>query len=64
MMTSNGEIGLLYEAGDDNGLVDCLNQSLLLDRSIIRQRVLQQFQEKLSFEANARQTIDVIQSIA
>jgi glycosyltransferase involved in cell wall biosynthesis len=63
MMTSNGEIGLLYERGDENGLVDRLNQSLVMERDLVRQRVLQQFHEKLSFEANARQTIDVIQSL-
>lgn len=63
MMTSNGEIGLLYEPGDENGLLSCLNKSLLLDRKYHKQRVLQQFHEKLSFEANARQTVDVIRGI-
>ncbi len=63
MMTSNGEIGLLYEPGDENGLLHCLNQSLFIDRKLVRQRVLQQFHEKLSFEANARQTVEIIESI-
>ena len=64
MMTSNGKIGLLYEPGDEKGLAECLNRSVSLDSGVMRKLVLQQFHEKLSFDANATQTLDVIHSIA
>lgn len=64
MMTDNGQIGLLYDPGDVDGLADCLRRSLELDKKEMKQRVLQQFNLKLSFQANARQIVDVIHSIA
>lgn len=64
MMTAYGQIGLLYNPGDEDGLVDCLNRSLELDKEEMKQRVLRQFDQKLSFAANARQIVDVINSIA
>jgi glycosyltransferase involved in cell wall biosynthesis len=64
MMTANGQIGLLYNPGDEHGLVACLNRSLVLDKEEMKHRVLRQFDQKLSFEANARQIVDVIRSIA
>jgi glycosyltransferase involved in cell wall biosynthesis len=63
-MTANGQMGLLYDPGDEDGLVACFNQSLVLDKEELKKRVLSQFDRKLSFEANARQIVDVIRSIA
>ena len=64
MMTANGQIGLLYDPGDEDGLFACFSRSLELDKEEMKQRVLRQFDQKLSFDANARQIVDVIHSIA
>ena len=63
MMTDQGRIGLLYEAGDEQGLLNALHRSLSLDRESEKTRVLQRFKCELSFEANARKIIQVIHEI-
>ncbi len=63
MMTDNGRIGLLFEPGNEEALLHALNQSVQINRVKMKQLVLQQFDRKLSFEANARNIVDVIHSI-
>ena len=60
MMTDQGRIGFLYEAGSENDLLVTLQKSLTVNRSEEKQKVLAQFASKLSFEANARQIMNVI----
>lgn len=60
MMTDRGRIGLLYEAGNENDLFDALQKSLKLNQPEERKKVLEQFNNELSFEANARKIMNVI----
>lgn len=52
-MTGQGKCGLLYEPGNENGLLSVLLQTRQLDKKIEREKVLRQFNEELSFEAIA-----------
>ncbi len=52
-MTSNGQCGFLYKAGDEAALLNVLLQSVKIDREAERSRVLQQFKALLSFDAIA-----------
>jgi glycosyltransferase involved in cell wall biosynthesis len=63
MMTSNGEVGFLFQAGNPTSLQECLEKSLLVDKKLERQRVLKQFQCKLSFKAIADKMIQVIKAV-
>ena len=60
MMTDNGRIGLLYEPGDEDGLLSALERSLELNCIGVKYLVLQQFKEKLSFDAHARSIMEII----
>jgi glycosyltransferase involved in cell wall biosynthesis len=60
MMTSNGEIGLLYEPADVQGLYNALLQSKKIDKAKERSKVLNQFREKLSCEAITEAMLNVI----
>jgi len=63
MMTGEAKVGLLYEPGDEAGLLAALHNTLKLDAVKEKEKVLQQFRQELSFEAIADKTIDVIKSI-
>jgi glycosyltransferase involved in cell wall biosynthesis len=63
MMTDQRRIGLLYEAGNENDLIDALQKSLKLNQPEERKKVLEQFNNELSFEANARKIMSVINDI-
>jgi glycosyltransferase involved in cell wall biosynthesis len=52
-MTDEGKCGLLYKAGDETALLDILLQSVQLNREAERDKVLQQFNAALSFDAIA-----------
>lgn len=60
MMTDGGRIGFLYEPGDVNGLYSAIEQSLLLDQSSEREKVLSHFEATISGDANARKIMEVI----
>jgi len=53
-MTNGGRCGLTFEAGDEVGLCDALQQAALLDINLMRELVLKQFCDKLSFETISR----------
>ena len=63
MMTGVGKVGLLYEAGNEKGLVDALHKALTLNVAKEKENVLQQFRNVLSDEAIARDTMNVIKEI-
>jgi glycosyltransferase involved in cell wall biosynthesis len=63
MMTGLGRIGLLYESGNENDLFDALQKSLMMNQSDEKKKVLEQFTNELSFEANARKIMKVINEI-
>jgi glycosyltransferase involved in cell wall biosynthesis len=53
MMTDNGKIGMLYDAGNEVELLAALQQTAMLDTSAEKQKVLAYFASTLSFEAIA-----------
>jgi glycosyltransferase involved in cell wall biosynthesis len=63
MMTDNGRIGLLYPAGDSDLLFGRLIESVKIDLKKTKELVLERFEEKLSFDANARQIMEVIEML-
>lgn len=63
MMTDNGRIGLLYEAGNEEGLLSTLQKSLALDLENEKKKVLERFKNEFSFEANARKIMNVINEL-
>jgi glycosyltransferase involved in cell wall biosynthesis len=63
MMTANGAMGILFEAGNEDALVSALQKSLQLNQEDERKKVLEQFKNELSFEANARKIMQVIHEI-
>jgi glycosyltransferase involved in cell wall biosynthesis len=63
MMTDNGRLGLLYTAGDMEALLNCLNKSVKLDREEFSGSILEYFSNELSFDANARKIVEVINEI-
>ncbi|WP_276501951.1 glycosyltransferase family 4 protein [Terrimonas pollutisoli] len=54
MMTNRGACGLLYEAGNEKNLLNCLLQTQKMDINKEREKVLEQFNKELSFEAIAQ----------
>lgn len=53
MMTENGNNGLLFPAGDVEGLFQALVRSVSLDLTSEKEKTIRQFNEKLSFKAIA-----------
>ena len=64
MMSNYGEIGFLYPAGNIEALCMTFEKSLNLDQKTEREKVIKQFNENLSGDANARKIMEVVQSIA
>jgi glycosyltransferase involved in cell wall biosynthesis len=62
-MTAGGKCGLLYEPGNEAALLAALQQSLQMDRAAGRKKVLQQFEEALSFDAIAGAVHKVLVSL-
>jgi glycosyltransferase involved in cell wall biosynthesis len=60
MMTANGEIGLLFDPADVQGLYNALLRSQKIDKVNERGKVLNQFREKLSCEAITEAMLKVI----
>jgi len=63
MMTGNGTVGLLFEAGNSDSLLEMLHRSFMLDIPAERDKVLRQFKNELSFDANARKIMRVIEEV-
>lgn len=61
MMTRSGEVGVLYEPGDEEGLVSAMERGLLLNKTEEVEKVLKRFNEALSCDAIARRTMQIIQ---
>lgn len=60
-MTRNGEVGLLFEPGNEEGLNSCLVEALSMDVSVERKKVFEQFKSNLSFSAISNKMIKAIQ---
>lgn len=63
MMTDNGGLGALYQAGDADALLSALRQSLALNPEDQKRKVLQRFNDELSFQAIARKIMSVINEL-
>jgi glycosyltransferase involved in cell wall biosynthesis len=61
--TMTGDSGLMYPAGNEKELLKILLQTPGLDRDKMKEKVLQQFQSELSFEAIARKIQKVVSSL-
>ncbi len=64
MMTQNGSLGLLYETGNETELLNCFLKTLHNDVPTEKQKVLERFKNKLSFEAIARDMNNVFKQLA
>jgi glycosyltransferase involved in cell wall biosynthesis len=60
MMTGNGKIGRLFEVGDEKSLLRALEETSGNDQS---KQVIDYFNAELSFEANARKIMEVVNSL-
>jgi glycosyltransferase involved in cell wall biosynthesis len=63
MMTAQGNVGLLFNSGDETALLEALKKSKTLDIVKERQKVLQQFQDHLSPEAIAIKIMTAVLSL-
>jgi glycosyltransferase involved in cell wall biosynthesis len=63
MMTAEGSIGLLFQAGQVESLLNALKKSLAINRGQEKMKVLNHFTNELSFDANARKIMEVIKEI-
>jgi glycosyltransferase involved in cell wall biosynthesis len=61
-ITGNG-CGLLYGAGNEDALLDALQQTLSMDINEEREKVLQQFERHLSFHSIAKSIQDIAVSL-
>jgi glycosyltransferase involved in cell wall biosynthesis len=61
-MTGPGKCGILYEAGNETGLLRALQSSMLMDLKKEKKNTLEQFEKELSFKAIARKIESVITS--
>ena len=62
-MTGPGKCGLLYEPGNEKELLDALLKTKELDIEEERKKVLQQFNEELSFNAIAEKITRIVESL-
>ncbi|MFC0773512.1 glycosyltransferase family 4 protein [Terrimonas alba] len=62
-MTNRGTCGLLYEAGNEKDLLNCLLQTQKMDLNKEREKVLAQFNKELSFEAIAQKIDQAITAL-
>jgi glycosyltransferase involved in cell wall biosynthesis len=62
MMTDNGNIGMLYEAGNEVELLQTLIKTTVLNKTGEREKALSYFRSNLSFEAIARQIQEITAS--
>ncbi len=63
MMTGQGRIGLLYKVGDQEALLTAFIASQGINRLAEKRVVLEQFEKKLSFDANAKSIMEVVNAL-
>ena len=63
MMTDHGLIGALYEAGNEDSLIDAFIKVNNLDQALQKKMVLETFNRKLSFDAISKKIIDELNTI-
>jgi hypothetical protein len=59
-MTGYGKCGLLFRPGDEERLLEVLEESTRLDLSLEKQKVLDQFRSDLSFDAISGKLITIL----
>lgn len=64
MMTANGSIGELFIPADEDDLYRALEYSVTIDLQTESKKVLRHFQQELSFEANARKIMNIINNLS
>ncbi|HEV8287267.1 MAG TPA: glycosyltransferase family 4 protein [Chitinophagaceae bacterium] len=62
-MTNYGECGILYEPGNELALLSALKQTMQMNTEAEKNKVLQQFRKKLSFDAIAAKIQEVAASL-
>jgi glycosyltransferase involved in cell wall biosynthesis len=63
MITDNGKCGLLYEAGNEAALLDVLMQTNVINIKEKQELSLKYFDEKLSFQAIAKQIDEIVKEL-
>lgn len=61
-MTGNGNVGLFFRPGDEDGLFDALMKSDSIDLEVEKRRILDHFEKELSFDAIARKLFGIVSS--
>jgi glycosyltransferase involved in cell wall biosynthesis len=64
MMTAKGKLGLLFNAGDAEGLANALVRSTAIEQAPMRKAVLDHFRKHLSNEAIASRMLKIIDRLA
>lgn len=60
MMTDNGTIGVLFDPGNVDSLIDALKKTLTMNVTAEKEKVLHLFRKKLSFDAISKKIQDVL----
>lgn len=63
MMTAEGRCGLLYKPGNTNSLLEALMKTMNMNIADEKKKVMSRFEEKLSYDAIARDINTVVESI-
>ena len=63
MMTSNGAVGVLFEAGNVESLVNAFKKTQEIDLTSEKRKILEQFVSTLSFEAISKKILNVINNL-
>jgi glycosyltransferase involved in cell wall biosynthesis len=63
MITNDGQIGLLYPAGNENALLTALTETQQIDLQFEREKALTYFESNLSFKAIAQKIQDIAASL-
>jgi glycosyltransferase involved in cell wall biosynthesis len=62
-MTNEGSCGFLYQAGDEDSLMEALKKVMGSDAQIERKKTMEQFRRELSFDAIANKIQAVLESL-
>jgi glycosyltransferase involved in cell wall biosynthesis len=62
-ITAEGDCGFLYERGNENELLQRLEETIHADTAAIRARIRQQYQDNLSFQAIAKRIQEICKTL-
>ena len=63
MITDNGKVGFLFEPGNKDALLTAMMHAQLTDAGQMRNKILQHFQQELSFEAISRKIQELVATL-